>query len=189
MSALWADPTETGQRRRRERPVVLEGGRSERLARTPFLLALMLILGLGMAGLLALNTTLQGQAFEASRLNSQANRLTYQEESLQKQVNDLRSTSNLAARASQLGMRPNPHPAFVRLSDGKKVGKGKVRAVGGNELPELTVRTPEQIAAEKEAAEAKKNAAEARRQAAAANAEAGNGADENEQANQGDGEG
>ena len=175
MSALWADQTETDDRRRQERPVVLEGGRSERLARAPFLLALMLILGLGMAGLLALNTALQGQAFEASRLNQQANRLTYQQAALEKQVNDLRSTQNLAARASQLGMRPNPDPGFVRLSDGKRLGAAKARSVGGNELPQLTVKTPEQIAAAKKAAQAKKDAAEARRQSREAGATAGTG--------------
>lgn len=173
MSALWAgeDARESSDTRP-ERPVVIEGGRSGRLARAPFLLALMGLLGLGMAGLLALNTNLQGQAFEARSLHQQANRLAYQEAALQKQVEDLRAVDNVAARASQLGMRPNPHPAFVRVTDGELIGKTKPRPVTGNEVPSLIVKTPEQIAAEKKAAEAKKKAAEARRQAAEAEREA-----------------
>jgi hypothetical protein len=157
---------------------VIEGGRSGRLARVPFLLALMFLLGLGMAGLLALNTGLQGQAFEARALHQQANRLTYQEAALQKQVEDLRAIDNLAARASQLGMRPNPHPGFVRVTDGKQIGKVDRQPVSGNEVPSLIVKTPEQIAAEKKAAEARKKAAEARRQAAAAQREAEERADQ-----------
>jgi hypothetical protein len=180
MSALWADTTNPEDDRRSPgrpeqdrvagpgRPFLIEGGRNGRLARAPFLLALMLILGLGMAGLLALNTTLQGQAFEARTLSQQANRLTYQEAALQRQVEELRAADNLAARASQLGMRANPDPAFVRLSDGKRMGQTKPNPVNGNELPGLVVKTPEQIAAEKRAAEAKKKAAEAKRQAAEA---------------------
>ena len=75
MSALWAPSTgyqdeataagsRTGLRAvPRPRP---------RLARMPFVLVLIGIVGLGMTGLLMLNTTLQNQAFQVGTLNRQA---------------------------------------------------------------------------------------------------------------------
>ncbi|HEY9293662.1 MAG TPA: hypothetical protein VIP98_20485 [Microlunatus sp.] len=179
MSALWADTSrrtsdsstndravDTGP----VRPSVIEGGAGHgRLGRVPFVLVLIGLFGLGMAGLLALNTTLQGQAFEAQALHQQANRLTYQQAALERQVDDLRSSDKLAARAFGLGMRPDPEPAFVKLPNGKLIGKSKT--VVGNEVPGL-VKTPEKIAAEREAADAKKKAEEARKQAEQARREA-----------------
>lgn len=175
MSALWADtaagfPADQRASDRPVRPRVIQGGAgTARLGRVPFVLALIVILGIGMAGLLALNTSLQGQAFEARTLHQKANQLTYQEASLHTQVAELRSSDNLAARAFQLGMRPDPDPGFIRLPDGKVIGKAKT--VTGDEVP-MIIKTPEQVTAERKAEEAKKHAEEAKRQAAAARREA-----------------
>lgn len=176
MSALWADirPDRAEDRSATpsatRRPVLIQGGAVRgRLGRVPFVLVLMALFGLGMAGLLALNTTLQGQAFAARSLHNRATQLTYQQAALERQVDDLHSVDKLAARAFGMGMRPDPEPAFLRLPDGRVIGKPT--PVAGNEVPGL-VNTPEQIKAKREASAAKKKAAEARRQAAAARREA-----------------
>jgi hypothetical protein len=63
-------------------------------------------------------------------------------------------------------MRPNPHPAFLVLPDGKIVGKPI--PVSGQEMPSLVVKTPEELAAQR----AKKAAADARKAAQAKAAQA-----------------
>lgn len=175
MSALSADTSTgyVGDRSATERPArprVIQGGAgTARLGRVPFVLALIVILGMGMAGLLALNTSLQGQAFEARTLHQKANQLTYQEAALNTQVSELRSSDNLAARAFKLGMRPDPDPGFIQLPSGKVIGKAST--VTGKEVP-MIIKTPEQIKAEQKAKAAKKQAAEAKKQAADARREA-----------------
>lgn len=193
MSALWADnsrpfglfsPRSRGTVRPRGRRTdqhpgprtgaADRGSERTRLGRVPFVLVLMAIFGLGMAGLLALNTTLQGQAFQATALHKQANQLTYQQASLERRVDDLRSIDSLAARAFALGLRPDPHPGFIQEPSGKVLHKATT--VTGNEVPML-VKTPEEIKAKIAAKEAKAHAAEAQRQAAAARKQA----DQNQQ--------
>jgi hypothetical protein len=128
-----------------------------RLARLPFVLVLIAFFGLGMAGLLMLNTTLQSQAFQLRTLNRQATALAYDQAALQVQIDQLSAPAELARQASALGMRPNPHPAFLVLPSGKVAGKPK--KVSGGEVPDLIVRTPAELAAQRAAAEAKKRAA------------------------------
>jgi hypothetical protein len=156
MSALWAGliagPPERA--RTRLRPVAAP---APRLARIPFLLVLIGIFGLGMAGLLMLNTTLQNQAFQARALNRQATELAYVQADLERRLDEHASPGELARAASKLGMRPNPHPAFLVLPEGRVIGKPK--PVGGREQQALIVKTPEQVAAEQEAARAKAKAA------------------------------
>ena len=158
MSALWAPIT--GRReeiRTVRRPLRAVAKPAPRLARFPYLLVLIGIFGIGMAGLLMLNTTLQGQAFQSRTLNRQATELAYAQADLENQLNALAAPQELARRASALGMRSNPYPAFLVLPRGKVVGKPK--KVSGGEVPDLIVRTPAELAAQRAAAEAKKRAA------------------------------
>jgi hypothetical protein len=147
-----------------------------RLARVPFILVLIAIFGVGMTGLLMLNTTLQNQAFQASTLNRQATELTYTQADLESQLDKMAAPQVLAQRATALGLRANPHPAFLVLPKGKVVGKPQ--AVSGNEVPTLIVKTPAELAAERVAADVRKKqralerAAEARAKAARDKAEA-----------------
>ena len=173
MSALWAPIT--GRRdevktTRRQLHAVTEP--APRLARFPFLLVLIGIFGIGMAGLLMLNTTLQSQAFQSRTLNRQATELAYAQADLENQLDALETPQELARRASELGMRPNPFPGFLQLPSGKVLAKP--RPVQGGEVPSLIVKTPAQIAAEQAAkrarAEAKAAARAAKRAAAAAEA-------------------
>jgi hypothetical protein len=139
-----------------------------RLARFPFLLVLIGIFGIGMGGLLMLNTTLQSQAFESRTLNRQATELAYAQADLEDQLDALAAPQELARRASALGMRPNPYPAFLVLPGGKVLGEPT--PVGGQEVPALIVKTPAQLVAEQAAkrarAEAKAAAKAAKREAA-----------------------
>jgi len=185
MSALWAPAPErehettTAPSRSRLRSVPPPAAR---LARFPFLLVMIGIFGLGMAGLLMLNTTLQNQAFEARTLDRQATELAYTQADLENQLTVLAAPQELARRASLIGMRPNPYPALLVLPGGKVLGKAS--PVTGKEVPSLIVKTDDEIAAEKATAEAKAKAAalqkaaeekakaeEAKRQAAADAAE------------------
>jgi type IV secretory pathway VirB10-like protein len=162
MSALWtaiSDRVERSETPTRSRPTLRPVRRPRtRLARLPFVIVLIGIFALGMTGLLMLNTTLQGQAFEARRLDTQSAQLGYTEASLQRQVDQLRSPASQAQRASSLGMRANPSPAFLLLPSGKIIGEAN--PVRGDEQPSLIVKSDQQIQAEEAAAKARKAAAE-----------------------------
>ena len=164
MSALWqglvAPPVKA---RPRLRPV---SDPKPRLARVPFLLVVIGLFGLGMAGLLMLNTTLQNQAFEARALNRQVTELAYVQADLEQRLDTYASPAELARKASALGMRPNPQPAFLVLPEGRIVGEPK--PVNGREQPAFVVKTPAEITAEREAARAAKAKAEAEAKAKAA---------------------
>jgi hypothetical protein len=157
VSALWAPLGSSAsdvQGGQRLRVVPRVPGR---LAGLPFVLVLIAFFGLGMAGLLMLNTTLQNQAFQFRTLNRQATTLAYDQAALEAQIDQLSAPAELARQASALGLRPNPRPAFLVLPSGKVIGKPE--KVSGDEAPDLIVRTPAELAAQKAAAEAKKRAA------------------------------
>ena len=173
MSALWAPIAARDEEvRNTGRPLRVVAQPVIGLARFPFLLVLIGIFGIGMAGLLMLNTTLQSQAFQSRTLNRQATELAYAQADLENQLDALVAPQELARRASALGMRPNPFPAFLVLPSGKVVGEPT--PVSGHEIPALIVKTPAQLAAEEAAkrarAEAKAAARAARKEAAAAEA-------------------
>ena len=104
MSALWQGLTAPpATSRPRLRPVAKP---KPRMARFPFLLVVIGLFGLGMAGLLMLNTTLQNQAFEARTLNRQANELTYVQADLEQRLDANATPGELARRASELACDP-----------------------------------------------------------------------------------
>lgn len=168
MSALWAPVGGEGTPRtlgRGSSPLRAVAAPASRLSRAPFLLVLIAVFGLGMAGLLMLNTTLQNQAFAARDLSRQATELAYVQSDLENQLDVRSAPPELARRASALGMRPNPYPALLRLPDGKVLGKPT--RVTGTEVPSMVVRTPAEVAEAKAAAKAKAKAEAAAAQAAA----------------------
>src|SRR5690349_14091429 len=159
MSALWAmvpglrDESDEATSRGRLRAVPPP---ARRMARVPFLLVLIAVFALGMAGLLMLNTTLQNQAFQARALNRQATELTYLQADLENQLDVAAAPQQLARRAAELGMRPNPYPALLVAPQGTVLGEAK--PVTGHELPGLAVKSPQQLKADAAAAAAKKKA-------------------------------
>ncbi len=165
MSALQAAPKTTRKHAVRPdeqvvrpalRPLATPG---RRMARLPFLIVLIAAFGLGMAGLLLLNTTLQNQEFEARRLSSQASQLTYVQDDLQSQLQTVSSPASLAQKAYTQGLRPNVHAAFLVLPAGTV--KGDAKATKGTEMRFLQPGTGEQLTAARAAAEAAERAAKA----------------------------
>ena len=152
MSALWTgltgwqSPEPVGARSEAPRTLRPVPAASPRLARRPFAVVLIVLFGVGMTGLLMLNTTLQNQAFESRSLNRQATQLAHVQVDLQTQLDTMAAAPELARRASDLGMRANPKPAFLVVPSGKVLGK--TYRVKGNEMPGLVVKTERQLAAD-----------------------------------------
>lgn len=170
MTALLA-PLTTARRPTDPRPTLRPVRAPRRqLAKVPFMFVLAVVMALGMVGVLVLNTALQEQAFAVQKRQHEANELGYRLSDLEAQVTQTRSAANLAVRAQELGMKPNPYPALLRLPDGTI--EGKPTQVLGGEVPSVRYRTPEEAAAQSEArdkAEAKAKAdAAAKKKAAAA---------------------
>lgn len=140
MSALLHLPTprRSGQEQEtaRLRAVPVPAGR---LSRVPFLLVLAATLGLGMVGLLVLNTTVQTNAVEVRALEARLTTLSYTEAELETRLDRAESPADLAGKASDLGLRPNPYPAFIDLETGEV--SGDPRAVEGDEMDALVTTT------------------------------------------------
>ncbi len=103
-----------------------------RASRAPFVSVVMVMLSIGLVGLIVMSTVLQAQSFEAAKLSSEAKALQIQQQSLSREVEQLLSPANVARRALVFGMVPNTNPAFLRLSDGKVLGKPEPAASGSN---------------------------------------------------------
>jgi len=150
--------------------------RQSRLERLPFLGVLIAIFGVGMAGLLMLNTTLQNQTFQGRALTREATELAHIQADLESQLDAAAAPAEVARRASALGLRPNPHPVFLVLPTGKIVGEPA--PVSGREVPSLVVKTPAELAAQRakaaarRAEKAKRKAAEVARETAELQAQA-----------------
>lgn len=99
--------------------------RRSQAARAPFVAVVVGLLLSGLLGLLVLNTVLAQDAFRLHQLQVDARALADREQALARQVSDLQSPHSLAARATSLGMVPGGSPAFLRLSDGKVLGRSE----------------------------------------------------------------
>jgi len=90
--------------------------------RAPFIVFVIAVLGVGLIGLLLLNTSLQKRAFDLSSLQRSTAALADQQSDLEQKAAGLSAPEAVAARAVELGMVPNTNPVFLRLSDGKVLG-------------------------------------------------------------------
>lgn len=90
--------------------------------RAPFIVFVIAVLGVGLVGLLLLNTSLQKRAFEVSSLQRTTAVLGDQQSELEQKAANLSAPEAVAARAVELGMVPNTNPVFLRLSDAKVLG-------------------------------------------------------------------
>lgn len=97
--------------------------RTAKAPRVPFVSLVTLLLVGGIVGLLLFNTSMQQGSFVASSLEERAAVLAGKEETLRIQLHRLREPQHVAAEAKKLGMVPAGNPAFLRLSDGKVLGK------------------------------------------------------------------
>lgn len=86
-----------------------------RTGRAPFVVLVLGILGIGLIGLLLLNTSLQQRSFELEELRRETTQLRDEHASLSKQVSTERAPEQLARRADQLGMVPVEEPEYVKV--------------------------------------------------------------------------
>jgi hypothetical protein len=93
--------------------------------RAPFVVLLCTLLTGGLAGLLFLHTALAEDSFRLHDLATRSAVLADREQALEQQVALEASPRRLAARAEALGMVRSENPAFIRLADGKVLGKPK----------------------------------------------------------------
>ncbi|NED93813.1 hypothetical protein G1H11_00600 [Phytoactinopolyspora alkaliphila] len=93
--------------------------------RAPFVVLVLLILGIGLVGLLILNTALQQGSFALSQLEAETTALRDRAEVLASEVAVLESPAGLAERARELGMVPAEDLEFIELE--------AVRATEGGE--------------------------------------------------------
>lgn len=100
-----------------------------------FALIVMALVALGMGLVMVVTTSVAAQSRELSSLRTEAKQLDYTAAALTTQLQDTSSSASLALRASDLGMVPNPYPAFIRLSDGAILGDPT--PVKGDEAPYL----------------------------------------------------
>jgi len=113
-----------------------------RLGRVPFTVGLVLILIGGMAGLLVLNIKIQVDSVELRQAQATIRAQTEEIAALEAEVDRASSVTTLAQAALSLGLRPNPHGAYIDLESGDITGQP--RAVRGDELPNtLPPRTAE----------------------------------------------
>ncbi len=116
-----------------------------------FALIVMALVALGMGLVMVVTTSVAAQSRELSSLRTEATQLDYTAAALTTQLQNTSSSASLALRASDLGMVPNPYPAFIRLSDGAILGDPT--PVKGDEAPYLrrlqqnTAATPQVSAA------------------------------------------
>ena len=96
---------------------------AQKAARVPFVTLVSLLLVGGVVGLLLFNTSMQQASFTATAMEQRANVLDAREQSLQMQLERLRDPQKVATRAKKLGMVPASAPVFIRLADGKTLGR------------------------------------------------------------------
>ncbi|MGH8825859.1 MAG: hypothetical protein ACRDVN_15490 [Jiangellaceae bacterium] len=83
--------------------------------RAPFVVLVLLLLGVGLVGLLVLNTALQQGSFELTDLERETTVLRDRQAALADEVARRAAPEALAGRATSLGMVPNDAPVFLRL--------------------------------------------------------------------------
>ena len=93
---------------------LLPGGRTG-APRAPFVVLVLLVLGVGLVGLLLLNTNLQQSSFELRDLEQETRLLRDRHAELTRQVAELAAPEELASRADALGMVPAQERQYLVL--------------------------------------------------------------------------
>ncbi len=90
--------------------------------RAPFVCLVVLLVAAGLAGLVVLNTEVNGNAFQLHDQAQQKKQLDVREAQLSRDVANLGTPSQLETEARRLGLVPTGAPAFVDLSTGRITG-------------------------------------------------------------------
>ena len=99
--------------------------RVSKASRGLFVIVLTSFLGVGLFGMLLINTTLAQGAFTLSELRSTHAQLSRTEATLTESVAALTAPTVLEAKARELGMVPSSTPAFIKIPSGKVLGKAR----------------------------------------------------------------
>jgi hypothetical protein len=118
-----ATPRVAGSRRPARRPLAVVPPLRTPAPRAPFVVLVGGLLTAGLAGLLYLHTALAEDSFRLHDLVTRSAALADREQALEQQVALEASPRRLAARAEALGMVRSTNPAFIRLADGKVLGR------------------------------------------------------------------
>jgi len=113
------------RRRTRENLRLVAPIRVRKASRGVFVIVLAIILGVGLLGMLVINTTLAQGAFTVSELRSTQEELSRTEATLIESVAALAAPVVLETKARNLGMVPSSTPAFIQIPTGKVLGKPK----------------------------------------------------------------
>ncbi|RRD47549.1 hypothetical protein [Tessaracoccus sp. OH4464_COT-324] len=106
-----------------------------RVSTVGFVLIILTVIGIGLGAVAIVTTSIGAQSRELETLRREATQLTYESAALKSQIESIGSSASLAFRATDLGMVPNPYPAFLLLATGEVVGAPT--SVKGDELPLL----------------------------------------------------
>lgn len=93
--------------------------------RAPFVALVVALLVGGLGALLFLHTALAEDSFRLHDLKVRSALLDDQEQALEQDIELAAAPQRLSARARRLGMVRSENPAFVRLADGRILGKPK----------------------------------------------------------------
>jgi hypothetical protein len=113
------------RRRTRENLRLVAPIRVRKASRGMFVIVLASILGVGLLGMLIINTSLAQGAFTLSELRSTQAELSRTEATLTESVAALAAPIILEEKARSLGMVPSSTPAFIQIPSGKVLGKPK----------------------------------------------------------------
>ncbi|WP_130873802.1 hypothetical protein [[Pseudopropionibacterium] massiliense] len=137
MSALAAEIEQTTRETSRPRLRLVPPVKA-RVSTFGFLLILAALVVVGMVFVMVVTTQVGAQSRDLSNLRREATQLSYEVAARRTELQGVSSSGSLALRAAELGMVPNPFPAFVDLSNGAIVGQPQ--QVKGDEAPYLTER-------------------------------------------------
>jgi hypothetical protein len=118
-------PTRTAGQPRPKPPLALVPTVPSATPRAPFVVLVVALLIAGLGGLLFLHTALAEDSFRLHDLQVHSALLQDEQQALEQKLALEASPRRLSARAQALGMVRSENPAFIRLSDGRILGKPK----------------------------------------------------------------
>lgn len=113
------------RRRTRQNLRLVAPLRVRKASRGVFVIVLASLLGIGLLGMLLINTTLAQGAFTLSELKTTQAELSRTEATLTESIAALTAPIVLEQKARDLGMVPSTTPAFIEIPSGKVMGKAK----------------------------------------------------------------
>jgi hypothetical protein len=111
--------------------------RARPVARTPFILLVLGMLGCGLVCLLVINTTLAASQFRINGLRQEIVTQSQQERALQQQLAFEESPASIQSQALRLGMRQQPLLNFINVRTGR-IYREKATEPGVTAVPGYT---------------------------------------------------